>query len=644
MKFHVRSLSLPLVLLAAAGLSGLAAGPGLAAQEQTQEEKKKPPVITEEIVVVAPMPQDRPLSTTSTLLPSFLEPVAARNLAEVLSFAPGAYVTSGGKGEARPKLRGLDNDKSTLLVDGIPIYEPYFNSYDLRTVLTDEVESVRVVKGASSVLYGPNTLGGIVEVLTRRPHPPSFTLRSGLSRDGSWVLSASGSAAWKKAVFLGSFTRDASDGTRVKSGEATSVLPNSDYRKTGATAKIYLYPGERSEILASANIFDAAWGIPWAQAYYTPRYWRFKDWRRLALGLGGTFPLFGSGTLKARTYYVRSDNTLDAYTNDTLTTLQWESLYRNYSAGAFLLGTKELGGRHALRFSLNGRLDHVEQQGSATAPWEEYEHKTLSAGLEDEFRLTDKWRVSAGLSLDHLRQQGGEKKTSLNPVGGLRFVPSPSFGMHFAFSMKSRFPSMRSLYSATGGNPELRDEVGRTFELGALYDKSFRAGLTGFLTKVEDLIYSVRLPDGTRTYINIGRSQVAGAEAELGKRFGRLDLSLNGTFLDAKNVDDDRPLDLVPRFQASLFAGWDLGRGFSAAFWTLATSRSETVVSGATIGVAGAVVSGLSVEKSFGKFALYVKADNLFDAGYVTEPGYPMPSRRLEAGFRIRFEPSRAAR
>lgn len=298
--------SFPQILVAAAVFAGLASGLAVAAQEQAQEEKKKPSVITEEIVVVAPMPQDRPLATTSVLAPTFLEPVASRNLAEVLSFVPGTYVSSGGKGEARPKLRGLDNDKSTLLIDGIPIYEPYFNSYDLHTVLTDEVESVRVVKGASSVLYGPNTLGGIVEVLTRRPNPPSFTLRSGLGRDGQWVVSASGAAAWKKAVFLGSFTRDASDGTRVKSVGDTSVLPNSDYRKTGASAKIYLYPGERSEVLASANYYDSAYGIPWAQEYYTPRYWRFKDWRRLALGLGGTLPLLGSGTLKVRTYYVRS--------------------------------------------------------------------------------------------------------------------------------------------------------------------------------------------------------------------------------------------------------------------------------------------------------------------------------------------------
>jgi outer membrane cobalamin receptor len=641
MRIHVRTL--PVALLAAAALAALTSSPGLAAQEKAQEEKKRPPVVTEEIVVVAPMPEDRPLSTTSVLSPTLLEPLATRNLAEVLSFAPGSYVTSGGKGEARPKLRGLDNDKSTLLIDGVPVYEPYFNSYDLRTVLSDEVESVRVVKGASSVLYGPNTLGGIVEVLTRRPNPPSFTLRSGLSRDGSWVVSASGAAAWKKAVFLGSFTHDASDGTRVRSDGGTSVLPNSDYRKTGGTAKIYLYPGERSEILASANYFGSAYGIPWAREYYTPRYWRFKDWRRLSLGLGGTFPLFGSGTLKARTYYVRSDNTLDAYTDDTLSALQWESLYRNYSAGAFLLGSRELGGRHELRFSLNGRLDHVEQQGSATAPWEEYEHKTLSAGIEDEFRLTDEWRVSAGFSLDHIRKMEGQVKTTVNPVGGIRFVPSPSFGMHLAFSMKSRFPSMRSLYSATGGNPDLRDEVGRTFELGALYDKSFRAGLTGFVTKVEDLIYSIRLPDGTRTYINVGRTEVAGAEAELGKRFGRLDLALNATFLDTKNVDEDRPLDLVPRVQASLFAGLDLGRGFSAAFWTLATGRSQTVVSGETIIVDGAVVSGMSVEKSFGRFALYVKADNVFDAVYATEPGYPMASRRIEAGFRLRFVPARQA-
>ena len=38
-------------------------------------------------------------------------------------------------------------------------------------------------------------------------------------------------------------------------------------------------------------------------------------------------------------------------------------------------------------------------------------------------------------------------------------------------------------------------------------------------------------------------------------------------------------------------------------------------------------------------FSLYVKVDNLFDKAYATEPGYPMASRRFEAGFRLRLEP-----
>lgn len=150
MKFPER-LSLPLSLVL--GWTMFVAVPGLSAQDQTQEEKdKKARVRTEEIVVTAPAPQDRPLASTSVIPAAILIPLAPRNLSDVLSYAPGAYATSGGKGESHVKIRGLDTDKSTLLIDGIPVYDPYFNTYDLKTVLTEDIESIKVVKGSSSVL------------------------------------------------------------------------------------------------------------------------------------------------------------------------------------------------------------------------------------------------------------------------------------------------------------------------------------------------------------------------------------------------------------------------------------------------------------------------------------------------------------
>jgi len=639
MKFP-RRLSPPLSLVLAWTM--LAVVPGLSAQDQTQEEKdKKARVRTEEIVVTAPAPQDRPLASTSVIPEAVLTLIAPRNLSDILSYAPGAYATSGGKGESRVKIRGLDPDKTTLLIDGVPVYDPYFNTYDLRTVLTEDIESIKVVKGASSVLYGPNTLGGIVDVLTLKPRTPSLTLRAAAGRDANYIVSASGAAAWRKTVFMGAVARDHSDGLRVRTGDSAVLLRNSDYGKTALTGKIYLYPWEKSEILAQASYYSSAYGVADATQYYRSRYWRFKDWRRLTLGLGGTFPLFAKGTLKVRTYYVKLDNTLDQYKNASMDALSWESIYKNYDAGAFILGSHPLGTRNELRFSLNARLDHVRQQGSATAPWETYEQRTYSAGVEDDFRLSDKWQVTGGFSVDRLKKQTGGSKTSLNPIAGIRFAPTTNLGFHLSLSRKSRFPSMRSLYSTSGGNPALQDEIGTTVEAGASWGGPFEGSLAVFSTQVENLIYSVRQPTGFNSYINIGKASVKGFEAEVAKSLGAFDARLSYTFLDTKNKDANRRLDLVPESQISLVAGLGRAGDYRFSVWGLAASSSKILISGANVMAPGYVVTNASCEKYFGTFSVYVKLDNLFDKAYVTEPGYPMVSRRFEAGFRLRLEPNK---
>ena len=622
------------------GWTMLASVPGLLAQEEREEEKeKKARVRTEEILVTAPAPQDRPLASTSVIPLDILIPLTSRNLSDVLSYAPGSYATVGGKGESHVKLRGLDTDKSTLLLDGIPVYDPYFNSYDLKTVLTEDIEAIKVVKGASSVLYGPNTLGGIVDILTLKPKTPSLTVRAAGGRDSSYIASASGAFAWRKTVFMGAVTHDHSDGQRVKTGDSTGLLKNSDYSKTALNGKVYFYPGEKSEILAQASYYTSEWGIADATQYYKSRYWRFKDWRRLTLGLGGTFPLLSKGTLKVRTYYVKLDNTLDQYKNASMTAMDWESIYKNYDAGAFILGSHPLGTKNELRFSLNARLDHVKQQGSATAPWETYEHQTYSAGLEDDFRLSDNWQITGGFSVDRLKKQAGGSRTSLNPIGGIRFTPTHDLSFHLGLSRKSRFPSMRSLYSTSGGNPALRDEIGTTIEAGADWVGPFEGSLAVFTTEVEDMIYSVRMPSGTKTYINIGKASVKGFEAGIAKSVGLFDARVSYTFLDTKNKDENRRLDLVPQSEASFVAGFGKGDNYRFSVWGVAASGSEVLISGTKVSAPGYVVANASFEKYFGAFSVYVKMDNILDKDYVTEPGYPMASRRFEAGFRIRLEP-----
>ena len=92
-----------------------------------------------------------------------------RDLSDVLKYIPGSMVTFGDKDTYNLKLRGIDANRIALLVDGVPVYEPYFCTFDLKTVSAGGIDTIQVTKGPSSVLYGPNTLGGLVNVITRRP-------------------------------------------------------------------------------------------------------------------------------------------------------------------------------------------------------------------------------------------------------------------------------------------------------------------------------------------------------------------------------------------------------------------------------------------------------------------------------------------
>ena len=239
--------------------------------------------------------------------------------------------------------------------------------------------------------------------------------------------------------------------------------------------------------------------------------------------------------------------------------------------------------------------------------------------------------------MDRLRKQTGGSKTSLNPIGGIRFTPTPDLSFHLALSRKSRFPSMRSLYSTSGGNPLLKPEIGTTVEAGADWVGPFEGSLAIFSTEIEDLIYSVRQPSGTKTYINIGKASIKGFEVGVGKSVGLFDVRANYTFLDTKNKDEDRRLDLIPQSEFSLIAGFGRPGDYHLALWGIAASSSEVIISGAAVTSPAYVVAEASFEKYFGRFSVYVKMENIFDKFYVTEPGYPMAGRRFEAGFRVRL-------
>ncbi|MGB6339625.1 MAG: TonB-dependent receptor plug domain-containing protein, partial [Candidatus Aminicenantaceae bacterium] len=261
-------------------------------EEQTQEVKKKsdePARITEEILVVGEAPKDLSISTVTRLDATTFERNRPVDLSEGIKYAPGVYVSAGSKDEYTLKLRGMDSRRIVLLVDGIPVYEPYFSSFDLKTVAAGGIDSLQITKGPSSVLYGPNTLGGIVNVITRRPSAGSeLSLNASYGEKNTRSLILDTNHQWNRLGFAGTLQYQDSNGF-VYPDEAIGKTDrmNSDYERTNLNLKLYYTPSNRTEILFNTGLYFSQYGIPPELDTDRPRYWRFKNWDRYSFNAGG---------------------------------------------------------------------------------------------------------------------------------------------------------------------------------------------------------------------------------------------------------------------------------------------------------------------------------------------------------------------
>jgi iron complex outermembrane receptor protein len=610
-------------------------------RQQAGESRNSAPQFTEEVEVEARAPEEAPPTSSpavAVIEKETIEKVGDHNLTKPFLYAAGSYVSTGTKGEAGLQIRGLDSGKIALLYDGVPIYEPYFGSFDLNSISAEEVQSVKILKGATSVLYGPNVLGGAVNVLTKRPGGDGVSVASSYGSFDDIGLAATASARRERFALLGSVSYKNVDDFEYRNDAGERLVrANSDSDTKSFTGKLYFYPGGSSELVAEAGYVTSEYGIPWATEIYRPRYWRFSDWDRYMFNLGGTFPLSERGYLKARGYYVKHHNVLDAYSGEDLSELDWISTFDNHSYGTVLLGSVLLDERNEIKFSANLKSDHARTQDDLGAEWEKVSQRTISVGAEEHFEITAKSRLMAGASLDRLNKEEGNDKSAFNPIVGISYSPADRFVFKSTFSKKSRFPTMKDLYSSTTGNPDLREERSTNWEVGLAYEGELALTASFFRNRIRDLIQSIRTPEGWRMPTNIGRARISGFELGLRKDLEKLRLSTNYTMTDSEDSESGRPLPLVPRSQYSFMLDILPRADWRLSFWAAGAADIETEYDGEILEVSGYIIANAGISRMFEGFEISARVENLSDASYVTEPGFPMPGRTFRAALRLRM-------
>lgn len=621
------------------------------AQEAKKKEQKKETEIYKvdlgEIIVTAKKDTISETAMVNEVTTKDIEILNAQNVAEAVQSLPGIDITVGSKNEHRPYLRGFDNKRITILLDGMPIYEPFYRSLDVAQLSVDSIEKIKVVRGGSSVLYGPDNMGGVINIITTKARDKNtFKWTSYYSNNRTHHHQISQSLIGEElGLFLSGFYAS-SDGfslaTSFEPGanEDGDVREKSDYKRLNLFGKISWNPNENQTYSFSLGYYDSEYGIPPHVYQSRAKFRYFKDWKKYYLDTTGQINTESRASLKFKIFYHHYNNILQDFSDNTYSRVRWISEYDNYSVGGITHAFIDLPDNHSMRMGLNLRRDSVRIQDNIGLPWDNYHQNVSSIAVEDEFRIGSKLFLVAGTSIDFLSKSADQNSThSLNPLVGFNYFMNSSLNFHGTISQKSRFPSMRELYSTTSGNPELKSEEAIISEIGMslLINNRHNLEFAFFWNRVRNLIDRRYLEWGWGVYDNIEDARMMGLEI-----FGNfslssaITLSANYTFLDAKNLSKDGPLEYRPKHKFNVDLRLFCPEYVNVLFQSSTATQSYYFYNDDKFEVPSYTINNLRIERElFKSLCVFLFIENLFDVDYYKENGFPWRGRTLMLGITL---------
>ena len=117
-------------------------------------------------------------SIVNIISPKVLENTNSVCLAQGLNFQPGLRVEINCQNCGLPQVRinGLDGTYSQILIDSRPIYSALQSVYGIEQIPANMIERVEVVRGGGSAIFGTNSIGGTINIITKDPTSNSITL------------------------------------------------------------------------------------------------------------------------------------------------------------------------------------------------------------------------------------------------------------------------------------------------------------------------------------------------------------------------------------------------------------------------------------------------------------------------------------
>lgn len=472
-------------------------------------------------------------------------------LEQALRESPFVHVRQNSRGEMELSIRGSDSRQAAVLLDGVPITLGFDHRTDPSLVPLTGAQNLVIVRGLSSLLNGPNTLGGTIEV----SHDHAFGRLgggrlwggAGVDENAAYVASIGGGRDIDNA-FPGGLSLRGGVAHRHRAGftlpagapdptAANGLRTNSDMRETDAFGAIRWTNGAGRSVGVLLSGFNAERGVPPEEHISAPRLWRYPYHDRVvatASANAGTLATpFGFATLEGGVGYNAGRMKIQSYSDRSFrTVVDAEQGDERTWTGRMRFGHSLPAGAQ-LRAALTGAIVNYEETLSSD-PVAVYAQHLWSGGTEIDLPVGESARIrlGGGVVYDRAstprtggRSPGQESFDNFGWRAGLTHDLFAHTRLHASASRRSRFPALRELYSGALNrflpNPDLEPETLLGFEMGFTMDRAIgripdaTVQVNAFHHDLKDAVVRITLPEPDRRFQRVNRDRIRSAGVEL---------------------------------------------------------------------------------------------------------------------------------
>lgn len=591
------------------------------------------PVLANEAHTLSPLtvtatrsPQNSDLISTSVISRQDIERLQLHTIEQALRGIAGINIANnGGLGKNTSIfLRGTESDHVLVLIDGVRVGSATTGTAAWQHIPISEIESIEVIRGPKSSLYGADAIGGVIHIHTRDAQfseamiKPVFSvgggnyghykLQGGVSGkvNNAWYNfnlayeQAQGFNACSSGLGYGCFTNEPDrDGYQNYSGTMRLGYHFTDWLSLDGHV---LYSGGHNE-------FDGS-------------FVNQEDFAELVYGVQATIQATDFWRINLKGGESRDDSTnfLDGTKQSIFDTRRISFSALNYFS---------LASDHLLSIGYDFQDDRID----STSDYAENSRNNHAGFIQYQGQLYQNQFVLAYRG-DQNEQFGFH--STWNASWGYEFTNGILISASYATAFKA--PTFNELYFPGFGNSALKPEKSESYEVGVSgHYEAWEWSLNGYLTYIQDMIsYDSQIfaPN------NLSVARIMGIEAILGGQVYDFDIQFNYSALNPESMDSATFGNILPRRAQQVFRFdidkqlGDLSLGSSLnvegrRFDDLQNSRR----------IDGFVTWDLRAEyQFFDQLTLQGSVNNILNTQYQTASGYNTPG--VNVFFNLRYTPT----